>query len=696
MKPIISLFLLFSFWGAFAGDGADFAAKYPERWKQLTSSLKLPELSAALVQNNPAAAGKLILDTLRESPANRHYHLGTAIKNGINLDDLEQRTFNVQGKKATLPRRNDGYTDWNFIPQQPQKLDMQFPSLISRFGALGFLLEQYVKTGNGRFRDAAQSWLIDFTLANPYTMPRKSAPSPENDFGHLKARSKAARENYAWLTLNAALRLQSYIGSFFVALQRNIFDDETMLLWLSSIEEHADYLYSCGFSDGNWGTSEMLALLSAAGAFPQFSAAERWKTDAVKRYCGNLAKSVYPDGAQAELAHMYGYGVLRDTMTFCDKAEIAGAELPPDFRDSLVRQIGFYALITKPDGNMFAHGDSDSVSSQYLPQRLEIARKLGNDEARWLLSGGTAGTMPAGLPSRFCEWSGLLISQSDWTSARQWISFDVGPFGIGHYHPDKLGITLFAGRELLTDPGRYAYNWVGGWTPNYFGATAGHNTISIDGCDQYMPKWDDEQKPEHELRSEKPIRDALNVITPEFDRFHGRVNTGYRKPGFGAKLDGKAIHDRTMHYQRGRYILVFDRIFSDRPRKIEAFWHFGPDCEKVSIENNAAVSRDPGKTNLLILPIGEGLDGKILRGSEKPQQGWYAPRMNEKQPISTAVYSTSLKGDGAFGWLLLPFAGERAPEASVKLIAHRSNAAEFELTIDGKVEKITIPLALPE
>ena len=68
---------------------------------------------------------------------------------------------------------------------------------------------------------------------------------------------------------------------------------------------------------------------------------------------------------------------------------------------------------------------------------------------------------------------------------------DAGPLGYrsiaAHGHADALSFTLSAGgRELLVDPGTYAYHTHPAWR-HYFRGTGAHNTLRVDGLDQSVP-----------------------------------------------------------------------------------------------------------------------------------------------------------------------------------------------------------------
>jgi hypothetical protein len=59
-----------------------------------------------------------------------------------------------------------------------------------------------------------------------------------------------------------------------------------------------------------------------------------------------------------------------------------------------------------------------------------------------------------------------------------------------------------------------------------------------------------------------------------------------------------------------------DRVTTDRPRKIEALWHFHPHCT-VEADETSVASTDADMGNLRILPVGySNWDVEIIHGQE--------------------------------------------------------------------------------
>jgi hypothetical protein len=77
--------------------------------------------------------------------------------------------------------------------------------------------------------------------------------------------------------------------------------------------------------------------------------------------------------------------------------------------------------------------------------------------------------------------------RSGWERKRALALREVGPFGYGHQHEDKLGVTLTAfGKPLLVEGGVYTYD-ASEWR-RYVLSSRAHNVVLVDGQDQCRRK----------------------------------------------------------------------------------------------------------------------------------------------------------------------------------------------------------------
>ena len=270
---------------------------------------------------------------------------------------------------------------------------------------------------------------------------------------------------------------------------------------------------------------------------------------------------------------------------------------------------------------------------------MNAAKEYSRPDWEFIASNGNSGVKPGKAPSFFFPWAGHLISRSGYDEDAHWSFFDMGPWGSGHQHNDKLHISVSAyGRDLLVDGGRFAYRGeVAQKFRRYAVGSQSHNVILIDGKGQ---------APGPRL-AEEPVKPENYIITEWYD---------YAWSSFDKFIDleGTCKHTRKLFYSRGNLWVIIDQITTDRPRKIEALWHWHPQCEIMLEGQNVSTNNQKG--NLQIIPVGyHDWNLKLVKGQEKPQiQGWYSEEYNKFEPNSTTIYSTDIKSDSKFIWVLFP------------------------------------------
>ncbi len=702
---------------------AAFVKNYPARAKQLFASLNptypgMSKVDKALKQHDQVAACKALLNyfkhnqagsDLRDSESIKHPKWANGKKN-MNPDDMIKDKFTIKGITAVIPRDAAGHLKWNYIPPNGYK---QYPTMLARFSQGQVAWNKYLKTGKVKYAKFVNDHILDWIAANPYMKKRVSDFKAAQCFDRPESHPNP---NYTWFTLHSSVRLKAITKLFYFMIDDRNIPDSTKLLLLSSIEEHLHYMYHrAGMRTGNKGIFTMENLLYAAVHFPEFKNAAKWRQAAIQRVTKNISKCVWPDGAEDELALMYSFGILNAEFDFIKLVNDLKLKPPAEFLDSVKRQLFFLAVCCRPDGKLFPHGDSDTETTK-APKLAEFAAELEEPEVLYISTNGKKGTKPADPPSRFFNYSGFGISRDHWRNTKLWSFFDAGPYGSAHAHADKLQFCVYNRRMILIDPGKYRYSDKGGWTPEYYLATRGHNTIMLDDHDQNMYLWYKETGPNDEayLRSRKmiatgPISPKLYEITPTFDRFSGKVEVGYRKGAFYKRrnlssdkgipkleiMKGKASHERTVYFKRGHYWLIFDRIRGDHKRQVNALWHFHPDCSVKKLPGGRIATTDPGKGNLLIVPATGGIKLKPELVKGKGFQGWYSPKTNVRVPTWCADYSGESEPNGYFAWLMLPFDGKNIPGASAGIISADEQKVKIEVKIgNNKPETIEFPVSI--
>jgi len=570
-------------------------------------------------------------------------------KTAAEADTILKNVFIIQNVRGQLPLLPDGHRDWHY--KGPNN-DREWAWLSNRHTQLATVFDTYMETGNPKYAQYIDAFLKDFIL--------KSMPYP------------AVKSNTSvWRGLEVAARVKIWSRIYYGLLKSKYLSPATQLLVLSSLPDHAHY--NRRFHSGNnWLTMEISALATVATNFPEYKKSDEWLSYAIATMVESMKGQVYKDGTQTELTSHYHNVALSNFVLFKEICGRANRPLPDFFNQTIVQMYDYIARAVRPDGYRILNNDGDRGSDREL--LLKAAQKYSKPEWAYLASNGKSGKKPVQGPSYFFPWAGQLISRSGYDANAHWSFFDIGPWGSGHQHNDKLHISVSAyGRDLLVDAGRFAYTGeVADKFRPYAKGSAGHNLILIDGKGQQPGP----------LLAEKPVEANQVKITPAFDYATGDFSK--------FDTDGSASHTRAVMYVRGRFWVVADRIKTDKPRKIESLWHWHPDC--LVTQDGNTVRTGNAKGNLAVIPVSsQKTTVRFVKGQEKPEiQGWYSPEYNMYMPNTTTIYNTDITGDQTFVWLLLPSEG-KTPAVKSRIISETSEEVKVEVSTKGKTWNLTIP-----
>ena len=529
-------------------------------------------------------------------------------------DTTLNNVFIIQNVRGVVPWGEDGHRDWYY--KGPNE-DREWAWLSNRHTQLSQVFDAYFETGNPKYAAYIDLFLRDFII--------KSMPYPA-----------VKGSGSIWRGLEVSFRAKVWSEIFYGMINNEYIAPATQLLMLSSLLDHAHYNRNF-HAQANWLTMEISALATVATNFPEFKKSDEWLAYSIEAMVGSMRKQIYPDGVQTELTSHYHNVSLHNFDLFQKICERANKPLPDYYNRTLEDMYSYIAHAVRPDGNRILNNDGDRGSDRKLI--LAGAKTYNKPEWEYIATNGESGVKPKDGPSYLFPWAGQLISRSSFDSNAHWSFFDVGPWGSGHQHNDKLHISLSAyGRDLLVDAGRFAYTGeVAEKFRPYAKGTQGHNAILIDNKGQGPGP----------LLANEPLSETYFKITPQFD---------YAWSSMSNFIDLEdVIHKRALFYVRGGFWVVVDNIETNVPRKIETLWHFHPDC-KVKKETEGIVTTNNIKGNLQVIPV-QKTDWQVdfVKGQEEPEiQGWYSEEYNIYEPNTTAVYSTTINTDATFVWLLVP------------------------------------------
>lgn len=552
------------------------------------------------------------------------------------LDDV----FTWAGQDVKLQREENGNILWNSLAGTG---DAQFPTWLGRHTYMMEILEAYKQTSKPEYIQRLNKDLWDWF---------NNIEFPAEEIAKYEKGTWAHPSNLHWISLNSAIRVCSWLR-LWQNWKGMPISDEVKFLMLMSLPEHCDYLRWHHRHDGNFKVSEMTAISETAIAFGEFKNSAEWLKYGLQELENEIDQQFYPDGAQKELAFHYNRIVVRKLSSVANLAIANKIPISQSYVRRLENLYRYMAYVVKPDG--YGPMNNDSDRDFVLSVIREAAKQYGNEEFSYIASKGESGKWNKDSCSMVLPWSGQAIFRSGFSAEDDWSYFELGPWGIGHQHYDKLHLSVVVGgRDVLVDAGRYTYigyhDTTNPWR-NYFTGSESHNVVLIDGIGQSQ----------REKEWTKPLSANDYLITDTYAFARGTYNSGFKgvKNKDADKVKGKAEHTRNVLYVPQFAWIVIDTIDTDMPRQIDTLWHFHPDCS-VETNGNKVFTNDDGQGNLMIAPAKEyGIDLAVVKGQQPPDvQGWYSESSGVKVPNNVAIYSGKIEQSSTFVWILAPNSGK--------------------------------------
>ena len=291
--------------------------------------------------------------------------------------------------------------------------------------------------------------------------------------------------------------------------------------WLKAIFEQARMIagnLSRFSSANNHLIGEAAGVYVAASTWPLWPQMREWGEACREVLEVECHRQNAPDGGNREQAFGYQTFVIDFLLIAGLAARARGEDFSPVYWRRLEVMIDFLASMTSTAGVLPTIGDGDDgrvvnlapeagfsphgsliATGAVLFERRDLAAKAGAIDGKTVTLLGIGATRNlarlrergrAGYRPRmqFCESGYYLLGAAFETPDEIRLLVDSGPLGYlslaAHGHADALSFILNVGdREILVDPGTYAYHTEPEWR-SYFRSTRAHNTVSIDGEDQ--------------------------------------------------------------------------------------------------------------------------------------------------------------------------------------------------------------------
>jgi hypothetical protein len=500
-------------------------------------------------------------------------------------------------------------------------------------------------TGQRKYFDTLAEHLDSWFLACPYGVgPNWSSA--------LEAGIRLANWSAAW-----------NLSQTFISEEKNLAFKQR---WLASVYQHAEFILgwmSRHSSANNHLIGEAAGLYLAALAWPCWPRARTWRSRAKAVLEREALEQNAPDGVNREQAVAYQQFVLEMLLASLLAGRANDDAFSAAYEARIEAMMDFLACIMDAGGNLPMIGDADDglllglepggyaacrpllAAGAILFQRGDFKHKAGSldDRTRWLLGRDAQRRFDAldaektRLPLRqaFPDGGYYILGCGFDSPGEIRVVADAGALGYrsiaAHGHADALSFTLSAGgRELLVDPGTYAYHTHPVWR-NYFRGTGAHNTVRIDGLDQSVSggnfMW----------LAKARAGCSLWLSSAEKDSFEG-WHDGYMR------LDDPVKHRRLIELdKRARRLVVEDTLEMEEEHEVELFFHCSELCSVERVGGAFLVSQKRASMTLR-LPQREGASAHLYQGSVAPILGWVSRAFDKRTPAPTIAWRARLAG----------------------------------------------------
>ncbi|MDR1339708.1 MAG: heparinase II/III family protein [Prevotellaceae bacterium] len=572
-------------------------------------------------------AGKHPLDKNDRSKSRGSYATEKEIESA---DNALKHILTGQGAYPPFYRGED--IDWltNPVP------DNEWIWQLNRMGFWIDMGKTYWHTGDEKYAGEWVAQLLHWTRKNP------------NDKAHA----------VAWRSIEAGIRGNFWTTLFQYFIDSPAFTEEALTAFLNSCYDHASYLMGKYTVRSNWALIEAAGMAYIAITFPQFKDAEKWRTEAFRRFNEEISLQVYPDGFQHELSMGYHTGCISLFMVAYDLAKLNGIEgvLPENYLRIIEKMCEVPMKICLPDGTSTGFGDDwRGRPGQYKNRFLHWAKLFDRRDFLFLGTDGNEGEAPAQTAFALPQ-SGMYSMRSGWDTGAVFLALKCGPDGGWHCQPDNGTFVLYAGgRNLMPDAGCYVYSG----DPEgreWFRQTKVHKTLTLDNKNsRYRPKqlyWSP--------------GDGLDILVVE--------NGSYEN----------LRHRRSVFFVDKTYFVFVDEAIGSATGQLDLHFQFAPG--DAVFDENRYVVRSAFDEGWNVSVKANPLKGmKLIR-----EEGQSAPAYQMKEACPAFAYRIDKKTPESvrFITVVMPYSGTKAPDVSVKLLENTESSMSLKVKAGNRTRKI--------
>ena len=509
---------------------------------------------------------------------------------------------------------------------------------VNRHHHLIVLAKEYYLSGEQRYKNEVIQQIKSWIKANPYMKGVNWESS---------------------LELGIRLISWSWVWNFIGDL-----DEEFKKVWLECIYKHC-YVISKNLSSyssaNNHLIGEAAGLFIACIVWPFEKKSAVWVKKSFDVLVAEMEKQNYADGVNKEQAISYQQFVLDFFILAGLLGEKNNIKFPENYWQRIEKMIEFVASIIDKNGSVPNIGDADDGYAVILSEKewFNICQSLiatgavlfkrgdfksksnGFDEKSFWLLGVDGFEKFNALEEKrfetikkFDEGGYYVIGSNDGKDDEIKAVFDCGPLGYlslaAHGHADALSFTLsIGGREVIVDPGTYAYHTQKEWR-EYFRGTSAHNTIRINKKNQSVSGG-------NFMWLKKARASLLDWKSDNQNDFVKGEHNGYMR------FKDPVKHEREILFNKvSRSFKIIDRIKACNSHYIEQFFHFSEECSVRKIDEGKWEIRN--NDVVVYIRLDKKLKVDIVKGSADTVLGWRSLKFDVKFPIFTMVGSLEGKG----------------------------------------------------
>jgi len=507
----------------------------------------------------------------------------------------------------------------------PNVGDIKFIWEPSRFAWAYTLVRAYTATGQDRYAEKFWSLFESWLEANQPNMGPNYACGQE-----------------------CAIRLMAMCFALYALSEANASTAERKIKLITAIAVHADRIEkNINFAIStrtNHSLTEAAGLYTAGMLFPEFQRADCWFERGKKVLTNEGLKQIYSDGSYIQHSMNYHRLMLQDFLWVLRLAQLNGDSFCEQMVSRVAKAVEFlYQMQDESSGRVPNYGANDGAmiiplnNCDYLDYRPVVqamhyllnGRKLyksgiWDEDLVWFFGSKALDAKVEPLPQQSQKYEAggyYTLRNSD-----NWAMLRCHSYRDRPSHADMLHLDLWwKGINVLRDSGTYMYNCDEPWQ-DYFGSTAAHNTIVVDGRSQMRKlsrfMWSNWTK--SKLSTAKSFENGFaKIIQGE--------HYGYKHQG------NNIVHRRGVLSLADVCWLVIDDVLGSGTHRIGLYWQLC-DADFKLKGNTLTLQTDHEPVCLAILDSAGNGKCECFKGNDRPI-GWQCLYYGNRKPASTLVCS---------------------------------------------------------